>query len=50
MQISRHGGPEELVLGEHPDPVPGPGDAEAHTRLASRTVAGKILLQAGSDE
>ena len=26
MQISRHGGPEELVLGEHPDPVPGPGE------------------------
>jgi len=26
VQISRHGGPEELVLGEHPDPVPGPGE------------------------
>jgi NADPH2:quinone reductase len=26
VQVSRHGGPEELILGEHPDPVPGPGE------------------------
>ena len=27
VQISRHGGPEELRLAELPDPVPGPGEA-----------------------
>jgi len=39
VQISRHGGPEELRLAE----------AAAHTRLASRAVAGKILLQADAN-